>query len=85
MGTFIGVQRFPIAACGVPLFALGRLGFAIQKGIGLFIRGNHARAGTAFDGHVADGHAAFHGEIADGFTGKFDDVSLCRQPFRFRR
>ena len=40
----------------------------------LIVGRDHARAGAAFDGHVADGHARVHGKLANGFAGVFDDV-----------
>ena len=41
----------------------------------LFIRCDQARAGAAFDRHVADRHAAFHAEIADRFAAILDDIA----------
>ena len=43
--------------------------------IGGLIRRDQTGAGTAFDGHVADGHAAFHRQIADRFAAIFDDIA----------
>ena len=35
---------------------------------------DHAGAGAALDGHIADGHALFHGQCLDGTPGVLDHV-----------
>ena len=44
--------------------------------IGDLIRGDHARASTGLDRHVADRHPALHGECPDGATAVFENVPL---------
>jgi hypothetical protein len=75
VGAVVSEQRFPVLHGGIPLVAGGCHRPALEVVIGLLVGCDHAGAGTAFDGHVAHGHAAFHGQVAECFAGKLDDVA----------
>ncbi len=59
----------------LPGLALRRLGAVLQIGEGLLVGRDQARAGAAFDRHVADRHAPFHRQGFNRFAGIFDDIA----------
>src|SRR3546814_21187748 len=48
----------------------------LHVGDGLGVNRDQAGARTAFDRHVAEGHATFHREVLDRFTRILDDVAI---------
>ena len=75
LGICVRVQGLPISHRLVPLQAGGRERAAFDVFDGFFVHRHQTRARTAFDGHVANGHAAFHGQTAYGRAGKFNRVT----------
>ena len=73
--TGIGRQLFPTGDGLVELSPLRRELTTFQVGERLFVRRNHARAGTGLDGHVADRHPLFHREITNRFARVFDAIA----------
>src|SRR5579884_1104492 len=71
----VGSQRFPARNGFLKILAAGNEGAALEIGEGGFVGRDHAGAGAAFDGHVANGHAAVHGKFADGLAAVFRHVA----------
>ncbi len=74
--SIVGLELLPTFDRRLKIFDAGDEGAAFHISEGGVIGGNHSGARTAFDGHVADGHAAVHGEGADGFTAVFGDLRV---------
>src|SRR6201999_4382926 len=70
-GACVGFEFAPARDGGFEIFSARNERAAFEIGEGGVVWGDHACAGAAFDGHVADGHAAFHGKGTDGFAGIF--------------
>ena len=73
--ALVRFQRAPIVDRRFPRGALGRARPAadvVERGL---VGGDEARAGAAFDRHVADRHPPFHRKRADRVAGIFDDIA----------
>ena len=68
-------QLLPLSNCCVPCRASGRVCAAGEVLKGPVVGRNQARAGAAFNRHIAHGHALFHGERADGAARVFEDAA----------
>ena len=58
--ALVGSELAPLFDSGVEIVALRHLRPSAHVLEGGVVRGNHACAAAAFDGHVADGHSTFH-------------------------
>src|SRR5205823_347234 len=74
-GAVIGTQSTPAVHRLLPVSALGSKTSAFDVGERCLVGSDHAGARTAFNTHVAQGHAAFHGERTNRIAGIFDDVA----------
>ncbi len=75
-------QRAPVGHRLVPDLALGREGAALEiidRGV---VHRNDAHARTAFDRHVAQGHAPFHATARESRCRRIRWHSRCRRPCR---
>ncbi len=71
----IAAQALPPGDGLVPIGPLGGKVAVFEIVVCGLIRIDVAAAGTAFDGHVAHGHALFHGHLLKGCTSKFVGVT----------
>ena len=70
----IGRQTAPMRERLLPILRGRREAAAFDVRECRLVGGNHSRAGSRFDAHVAQRHAAFHRKCAHGFARELDDV-----------
>ncbi len=73
--ALVAAQLAPAGEQFVPVAARGRGGTALDPLEGRLVGGDHARAATALDRHVADRHAALHRQPLDRRSRVLDDVA----------
>ncbi len=75
LGAIVRMQLFPAFDPFLKFFSARNEGTAFEVGESRFVRRDHSGARSAFNRHIANGHAAFHGKFANGLAAIFCDVS----------